>query len=92
MEPVTLEKSFEYHIPTDILQRLDVGEGESESDFLVELENGAPLPEWLKFDQQRRTLRVAHAPEHGLPMDVAIVAGGKRIVVRLAESESVLSP
>ena len=47
--------------------------------------DGSPLPAWLKFDQAILRFEANAVPDSALPMQVAMVIGGQRLLVVISE-------
>ena len=73
---------FSFALPLQLVGSVPPG-----TPILVTLEDGSPLPAWLRFDEALRTLFATAVPAGGLPLTVAVRVGGKRTLVRVAALE-----
>jgi hypothetical protein len=51
----------------------------------AQLPNGAPLPTWLKFDNQSLRFEAKAIPDGAFPLQVALNIGGQRVLVVISE-------
>jgi hypothetical protein len=54
--------------------------------FQVTALGGDALPDWLRVDLESRLLVASHVPPGGLPLRVLVIAGGKRSILELLET------
>jgi hypothetical protein len=53
----------------------------------VTLPGNQPLPSWLSFDAEKKSLLIAGAPPNALPTPVVLTVGNKITVVQISESK-----
>lgn len=54
----------------------------------VTLSNNAPLPAWIRYDVETKTLVTGAVPSGALPISVAVTVGGFRSVIEVSESQN----
>ncbi len=58
---------------------------ERNSPAQASLPSGEPLPSWLRFDAQALRFQSTAVPDRALPLQVALVVGGQRVLVVISE-------
>ena len=76
----TVGTGFSFELPESV--RSVAGDGLS---VQVTRVDGSPLPAWLKFDQAILRFEANAVPDSALPMQVAMVIGGQRLLVVISE-------
>ena len=51
------------------------------------LQNGEPLPDWLRFDPQKLDFDATQVPDNALPLRVIVGNGAKRILVVISRRQ-----
>lgn len=47
--------------------------------------DGRPLPSWIRFSKDDRSVVLSAVPDGGLPIQLALTVGGQRVVVQISE-------
>ena len=73
--------SFEAGLPAQVVQQLQTRAILP----IALLQDGSPLPDWLRFNAQTLKFTAQRVPTNVLPLQVMIVAGSLRILVEIIE-------
>jgi hypothetical protein len=73
-------KGFNFTLP----ETLRSGAGEAEV-FQATRADGRDFPAWLKFDRSNMKLDASAVPMGALPLEIALVQGGQRTLIQIAE-------
>jgi hypothetical protein len=79
----TAGTGFAFALPEQLAQ--NVGQGA----VTVTVSNGQPLPAWLKYVPETKTLVASAVPDGAFPMEVLVSVGNMRTVVVITESSQV---
>ena len=77
------QATFVVPLPTEVIAQ---GATTSQAAVTATLENGTPLPSWIKLDASSMTLVAANVPESGLPIRVVFNIGGTATVIVITQS------
>ncbi|MCC6989065.1 MAG: filamentous hemagglutinin N-terminal domain-containing protein [Acidobacteria bacterium] len=69
---------FTFPLPAQVRQAVP-----PKTPLAVQLEDGSPLPSWLRFDRRRLRFVVAGVPDGRLPLRLAIAWNGERVIVEV---------
>ena len=53
----------------------------------VSLPNGQPLPSWIRYDSQNKTLVTEAVPASAFPLSVVVTVGGQSTLIQVSESQ-----
>jgi hypothetical protein len=53
----------------------------------VSLPNGQPLPSWIRYDTQNKTLVTEAVPASAFPLSVVVTVGGQSTLIQVSESQ-----
>jgi hypothetical protein len=76
----TVGTGFSFEMPESIK-----GMVSDETEVSVTQANGSPLPSWLKFDRKNMRFEASAVPDSALPMQLAKVVNGQRVMVVISE-------
>ena len=72
---------FVFLLPADLVVQFD-------EQIKVSLENGAPLPAWLRFDTAKGEFSATAVPDRAFPVRVRLEWAGKQLFVVISERQT----
>ncbi|WP_153161844.1 YDG domain-containing protein [Zoogloea sp. 1C4] len=78
------ESTFVFSVPKDVY----AGEGQSAlAASTIRMENGSPVPAWIKHDPQSMSVSATNVPPGGLPVRLLLTIGGKVTTVVIGTTD-----
>ncbi|GLT21158.1 hypothetical protein GCM10007933_06100 [Zoogloea oryzae] len=78
------ESTFVFNVPKDVY----AGEGPSAlAASTIRMENGSPVPPWIKHDPQSMSVSATNVPPGGLPVRLLLTIGGKVTTVVIGTTD-----
>ncbi|WP_298621958.1 YDG domain-containing protein [uncultured Zoogloea sp.] len=78
------ESTFVFNVPKDVY----AGEGQSAlAASTIRMENGSPVPAWIKHDPQSMSVSATNVPPGGLPVRLLLTIGGKVTTVVIGTTD-----
>ena len=78
------ESTFVFNVPKDVY----AGEGQAAlAASTIRMENGSPVPPWIKHDPQSMSVSATNVPPGGLPVRLLLTIGGKVTTVVIGTTD-----
>jgi hypothetical protein len=83
--------AFSFLLPEEVRRAASTVATETNAPLTAErvtLEDGTPLPSWLKYDRQAKAFTASDVPQGGLPLKVVVTIGDQSWSVVIAKHSS----